>query len=440
MSNSLIYELTVVVLLILLNGFFAMSELAIVSARRTRLRQYAEDGHKGAVIALKLAEDPASFLSIVQIGMTLNSIFAGAFSGATLAGHLTDYLNSYSWIAPNGEAVALAVTIIAVAYVNLVVGELLPKRIGLSYAEPLAIRVAYVMRLFAWIAAPVVWTLKQSTEISLRLLRLADAPDSIVTEEEVKDMIAEGAESGVFKPAEKQMLESVMRLADRTVRSIMTPRVDMVWLNGDEPPEEHVRIMRHNPYSCYPVARGDLEEILGIVYAKDILDHAFDGQPVTVKGIMRQALIVPDTTSVLRLVDQFKQSGQHIAIVADEYGSVEGIVSLTDIAQAITGELPSPDLDHTTQIPVKRTDGSWLFDAMTPIDEVESILNVKNMQGDGDFHTLAGFVIDKLGHLPTTGNTLVWEDIRFEVVAMEGRRIDKVQITPPTPQHEDEAD
>ncbi|MBV8061318.1 MAG: HlyC/CorC family transporter [Alphaproteobacteria bacterium] len=431
------YELIVVVLLILLNGFFAMSELAIVSARRTRLRQLADDGHEGAKLALELAEDPASFLSIVQIGMTLNSVFAGAYSGATLAGHLTDYLNSYSWIAPHGEAAALALTIMAVTYVNLVVGELLPKRIGLSYAEPIAIRVSYIMRLFATIAAPIVWMLKQSTEIVLNLFGLAKVPDNVITEEEVKDLIAEGAESGVFKQAEKVMLESVMRLADRTVRSIMTPRVDMVWLDIDDASDKHVRVIRHHPYSCFPVARGDLEEILGIIYAKDILDRAFDGQPVTVKGIMRQALIVPDTTHVLRLVEQFKQSGQYIAIIADEYGSVEGLVSITDILEAITGDLPEAGQESATP-PVHRSDGSWLLDGMTPIDEVESLLSVKGMQGSGDFHTLAGFVIEQLGRLPTTGDKATWQDFRFEVVDMDARRVDKVLIIPPARQGEDE--
>jgi putative hemolysin len=389
---SLPVEILVVVLLILLNGFFAMAELAIVSARRLRLRQMAEDGHQGAALALGMAEDPASFLSIVQIGMTLNSVLAGAFSGATAAGHFADELNRVAWIAPNGGAVALGLTVAGVTYLNLVIGELIPKRIGLSYAEPIAVRVAYVMKFFAIIAAPVVWLLRQSTEISLRLLRLANPRDTSVTEDEVKDMIAEGAESGIFKPAEKDMLDGVMRLADRTVRTIMTPRVDMVWLSAEDSAGDNHSIIRSSGYSRFPVARGDLEEILGIVYAKDMLNAVLGGHMPPLRSVMRPALTVPDTTTVLRLLEQFKRSKQHIAVVADEYGSVEGLVSVTDILQAITG----------------------------------------------DFHTLGGFVVDKLGRLPNSGDHFVWEDTRFEVVDMDGRRVDKVMVTPPPEEDADD--
>lgn len=433
---SLSTKICVVFLLLVLNGLFAMSELAIVSARRGRLRQLAEDGHKGAKIALGMAEDPASFLSIVQIGMTLNSVLAGAFSGATLAGNFADYFNSISWIAPNGEAVAIAVTVAVVTYLNLVIGELIPKRIGLSYAEPIAIRLAPVMKFFATIAAPCVWLLRHSTERSLRILRLANPRDDSVTEEEVKDLIAEGTESGLFKPAEKEMLEGVMRLADRTVRTIMTPRVDMMWLSIDDSINENNNTIRTTGYSRFPVAKGDLEEILGIVHAKDMLNAALGGHLPSLKAVMRPVLTVPDTTTVLRLLEQFKKSKQHIAIVADEYGSVEGLVSATDVLQAIIGELPERGQDAGTP-PVKREDGSWLIDGMEPIDEIENLIGLKDMRGDGDFTTLAGFMVDKLGRLPTTGDHFHWEETRFEVVDMDGRRVDKVLVTPP-PEDESE--
>ncbi|HEU0117946.1 MAG TPA: hemolysin family protein [Alphaproteobacteria bacterium] len=427
---SLTAELVVVFLLILLNGFFAMSELAIVSARRIRLKQMAEEGDKGAGLALKMAEDPASFLSIVQIGMTLNSVFAGAFSGATLARHFAVYLNTISWIAPDGEAAALAITVAGVTYFNLVIGELLPKRIGLSYAEPIARKVAFAMGFFATIAAPVVWMLRHSTEISLRLLRLANPKEVVVTEDEVKGLIAESAESGIIKPAERDMLEGVMRMADRTVRTIMTPRLDMVWLDAGDSAEEHKKAIRNSGYSRFPVSRGDLEEIIGVVHAKDILNAAFDGHPLALKTVMRPPLIMPDTTPVLRLLDQFKQSGQHIAVVADEYGSVQGIVSITDILQAITGDLPERGQEAEDK-PFQREDGSWLIDGMTPLDEVENLLGLKNMRGEGDFHTLAGFVIEQLRRLPSAGDYFRWEDARFEVVDMDGRRVDKVLVHPP---------
>ena len=430
LSLSLIAKIGVVLVLILLNGFFAMAELSIVSARRTRLRQLAEDGHKGARLALKMAEDPTAFLSIVQTGMTLNSVLAGAFSGATMAGDFGEFLNGFVWIAPHGEVAGLVLTVATVTYFNLVFGEMIPKRVGLSYAEPIAIRVSYAMHFLAIIAAPLVWVIKKSTNASLRVLRLANPRDMRVTEEEVKDMIAEGTESGVFKPAERAMLEGVMRLADRTARMIMTPRIDLIWLNIEDLPQDQKQTIRSSGYSRFPVARGDLEEILGIVHAKDILNASFDGLPLAMKTVMRPALTVPETTPVLRLLDQFKQSGQHIAIVVDEYGSVEGLVSITDILQAITGALPERGQDNAETKPVQREDGSWLIDGMAPLDEIESLIGMKDMRDESDFHTLGGFVIDKLGRLPTAGDHFHWEGARFEVVDMDGRRVDKVLVHP----------
>lgn len=431
-------ELGIVFALILLNGFFAMSELAIVSARRALLRQRAEDGQKGAELALEMAENPASFLSVVQTGITLNSVFTGVFSGATLSDPLQRWLQQFEWLSPYSETTAMALTVVGVTYFSLVIGELMPKRVGLAYAEPIAARVAGFMRFFATVAAPLVWILSQSTELSLKLLRLANPPETPVTPEEVKDMIAEGAETGVFKPAEKDMLEGVMRLAERSVRSIMTPRIDMVWLSIEDDAHSLRKDIRASGYSRFPVARGDLEEIVGVVHAKDLLNASFDGQTLALKSVMRPPLVVPDTTPVLRLLEQFRQSGQHIAVVADEYGSVEGLVSITDILQAITGELPERGQDMASP-PVQRADGSWLIDGMTPIDEVETLLGLKNMRGDGGFHTLAGFIIEKLGRLPAVGDSLIWNEARFEVIDMDGRRIDKALVMPP-PDEDDEDD
>jgi putative hemolysin len=433
---SLPAEIAIVVLLVLLNGFFAMSELAIVSARRARLRQLAEDDNTGAQLVLDMAEDPSAFLSIVQIGMTLNSVFAGAYSGATLAGKLAVHLNDYPWIYPHGEAAALGITVASVTYLNLVVGELVPKRIGLAYAEKIAVRVAHVMGLFAIVAAPVVWLLRKSTDLILRLMRLHNPPEQKITEEEVKDMIAEGTQSGALKPAEKNMLDGVMRLADRSVRTIMTPRMDMVWLNVDDTPSEHKTVIRSSGYSRFPIARGDMEEILGVVHAKDLLNASFEGLTLSIKPVMRPPLIVPDTTPVLRLLDQIRQSGQHIAIVVDEYGSVEGLVSITDIIESITGGLPERGRE-TMAAPVMREDGSWLIDGMTPTDEVEAVIGLKNMRGEGDFETLAGFIVERLGRIPAAGDFFRWEGARFEVVDMDARRVDKVIVTPPVDETDD---
>lgn len=427
---SVLADIGVVFFLILCNGFFAMAELALISARRARLKQMADQGRHGAELALKLSEDPSSFLSIVQTGMTLNSVLAGAFSGATLADYYAPILNDIAWIYPHGGAVAIAITVSAVTYLNLVIGELMPKRIGLAYAEPIATNVAFLMVIFAKMAAPVVWVLKKSTEILLDILGFGNIQAMPVTEEEVKHVIAEGAEVGAIKPQERAMLDRVMRLSDRTVRTIMTPRLDMVWLGTEDAPHEHKKAIRNSGYSRFPVARGDLEEILGIVHAKDILNAHFDGHVLSLKTVMRPALSVPDTTPVLRLLDQFRQSGQHIAIVVDEYGSVEGLVSVTDILESVTGELPERGEEQSGK-PVKREDGSWLIDGMMPIDEVETIIGLRDMRGDGDYHTLAGFVVDKLRRIPSAGDRFAWEDARFEVVDMDNRRVDKVLIYPP---------
>lgn len=431
-------DIGIIALLLLLNAFFAMAELAIVSARRARLRQMAEEKQEGAKLALQLAEDPTSFLSIVQVGVTLNSVLAGAFSGATLAEPFGAYLNGFDWIAPYGPPLGMGLTVAGVTYFNLVFGELLPKRIGLGYAEVIAVRVAHLMRFLAHAAAPLVWLLRISTDMMLRLLRLDNPGVVAVTEDEVKDLIAEGTQSGVFKEAEKDMLEGVMRLADRTVRTIMTPRIDMVWLNLDNPPEEHVRVMHDSNYSRFPVAQGDMHHVLGIVHAKDMLNAVFEGNKIDLGVLMRPALSVPDTTPVLRLLDQFKRSGDHIAIVIDEYGSIEGLVSTTDILATITGGLEEGGPDDQYK-PVLREDGSWLLDGMMPIDEVENLVGLKNMRDGAEFHTIAGFIIDQMGRIPAAGDHFHWNEARFEVLDMDGRRIDKVLILPPA-KHEDEGD
>ncbi|MDD3029468.1 MAG: hemolysin family protein [Alphaproteobacteria bacterium] len=424
-------DLFIVVLLILLNGFFAMAEMAIVSARRARLKAWAEKNPLGTRLALGMCESPSTFLSTVQIGVTLNSVFVGAFSGATLSDQLANYLKTFPSMAAHADAIAMAVTVIGVTYISLIIGELVPKRIALAYAETIAVRLAFFMRGFETLIAPIVWLLSRSTELVLWMLRLHKDHRQGVTEDEVKNILAEGMESGALKPAERDMMEGVMRLADRTTRTIMTPRVDMVWLNIDDTPEEQKAIMRASGYSRFPVARGDMEEILGIVHAKDLLNASFDGFSLSLNAVMRAPLIVPDTTPVLRLLDLFKKAGQHIAVVVDEYGSVEGLVSLTDIMECVTGEIPGGDQDIVAQ-PVQRKDGSWLLDGMMPLDEVEAVIGTPPIKGHGDFQTVAGFMLDKLKKIPSEGDIVLWRNIHFEVVDMDGRRVDKVMVILPS--------
>lgn len=424
----MIWELLVIVLLILVNGFFAMSELAVVSARRARLQQLV-DGRtgSGARAAMELAENPSHFLSTVQIGITLIGIVAGAYGGATIADRLGGMLDDVEWIAPHGHTVAFVLVVAAITYLSLIVGELAPKRLALVNAEGIAVAVARPMQTLSRVTLPVAWLLGASTEGLLKLLRLPTTREQTVTEEEVKTLIAEGTQSGVFEPAERQMIEGVLRLADRGVRAIMTPRPDVIWLDVGDPAEAVAKEIRDSGYSRFPVCRGDVDEVQGIVSAKALLDQALHGRPMDLRAAMVEALIVHDGTPVLRLLELFRQSAVHMAVVVDEYGSVEGIATLTDIMESIAGELPEAGQENDGGL-IQREDGSWLVDGMLPVDEVEATVGVPGLKGEGTYHTLAGFVLERIGHVPTASEHFVWRGHRFEVVDMDGRRIDKVLI------------
>ncbi len=425
----MIWEVLVIILLILLNAFFAMSEMALVSSRRARLQQMAEEKRsKGARAALALTEDPGNFLSTVQVGITLIGIIAGAYGGATLADRLGVILDrEVAWIAPYGQQVAFAIVVALITYFSLIVGELVPKRMALVNAERIAASVAGPMGTLSRICLPLVWLLGVSTEGLMKLLRLPTAREQTVTEEEVKSLIKEGTQSGVFEPAERKMIEGVFHLSDRTVRSIMTPRPDLVWLDLDDPSDAIAREIHGSGYSRFLVCRGDVDEVQGIVSSKALLDQSLQGQPFNLRTAMVKPLVVHDGTPVLRLLELFKQATVHMAVVVDEYGSVEGIATVTDIMEAIAGEMPELGQEADGGA-VQREDGSWLVDGMTPIEEVEALVGVKGLKGEGDFHTIAGFMLDHLGHVPTAAEHFHWGGMRFEVVDMDGRRIDKVLI------------
>ncbi|KGM31481.1 hemolysin family protein [Inquilinus limosus] len=425
----MIVELVIVVALILLNAFFAMSELALVSARRARLQNMADSGHRGARAALALAEDPNRLLSTVQVGITLIGIFAGAFGGATLSVPLRDWLVTIPGMGPWADELSFALVVVAITYFSLIVGELVPKRIALNHAEAIASRVARPMQMVAAIGAPIVWLLQRSTELVLRLLGVSAVPAQTVTEEEVKSMIAEGTEAGVFVEAEREMIDGVLRLADRSVRSIMTPRHEMVWIDLEDSPDEIRRTIAESGCSRFPVARGELDELQGVIQTKDMLDRMLQGGPFDVAETMRPPLVVPDGTPALKLLTTFRSAPIHLAVVVDEYGSVEGLVTPSDILAAIAGEVA--DL---TDVPggysiVRREDGSWLVDAMIPIDEVERLLRLRGLRSeDGDYQTLAGFVLWHLGHLPKVAESFIENGVRYEVLDLDGNRIDKVLI------------
>lgn len=425
------FEIAVIVLLALLNGFFAMSELAVVSARRVRLQQMAEDGSRGASAAIELQEDPSRFLSTVQVGITLVGTVSAAFGGATLGDRLDVWLTRFPGLAPYSSLIAITVVVIPIAYLQLIAGELVPKRFALVYAERIAAAVAPFMRRLSRVAAPVVWFLGASTGLVLRMLRVPEKVENLVTEEEVKSLIAEGTATGVFEPEERRLIEGVMRLTDRTVRSIMTPRLDVVWIDVDDDPEAIRKEIVEAGHSRFPVCRGDFDDVVGIVHTRDLLHAHFAEKPFDIRAAVTDALVVHDGTEAMRMLELFKQSGQQMAVVVDEYGTVEGIVTLTDVLEAIAGEMPDMGAGEEEAGIVRRPDGSFLIEGLLAVEEVETALALKSLKDeDGDYHTLAGFILFKLGHIPTAGEAFDHDGWRFEVVDMDGRRIDKVLATP----------
>ena len=426
-----VWDLVVIALLIVLNGFFAMSELAVMSSRRARLEHMASKGNRGARFALRLLDDPTRFLSSVQVGITLVGVFAGAYSGATLAEPLARALPDE--IAPYSYPVAIAIVVVGITYLSLVIGELVPKRIAFNNPERVASAVAPFMARLSVAGAPVIWLLRLSTEALTRLLRIPDKPESSVTEEEIKLLIAEGARTGVFHTVERDMIDGVLRLADRSVRSVMTPRTELVWIDLDDPPETIRQEIADSGHSRYPAGRKGLDELEGIVHTKHLLDQVARTGRFDLATSLRPPLIVHEGTPVLRLLEMFRENPVHMAVVVDEYGVLEGIVTPTDILTAIAGEMPEDATDLEEDTAVRREDGSWLMDGMLGIHDAERLLEQKDMRDDEDFETLAGFVLAKLGRIPQTGDTFEWNGLKFEIVDMDGRRVDRVLVTPPEP-------
>jgi putative hemolysin len=420
----LVFELAVVAGLILLNGFFAMSELAVMSSRRGRLANLAQGGRKGAATALRLYDDPTGFLSTVQVGITLVGIFAGAYSGTAFAEPLAGLLRAMTGLGGGADTLAFGLVVVTITYLSLIVGELVPKRIALNNSEAIASRIARPMAQLARIGAPVVWFLSLSTEGVLRLVGIAPRAETTVTEEEVRSLIAEGTEAGVFKPAEREMIEGVIRIADRSVRSIMIPRREAAWLDIEAPDETIFDEVHRHGHSRYLVCRGDVDDILGIAHTRDMLDQLRRTGALDLAAIVREPLYVSESMPVLAILDRFRDAATHMAVIVDEHGALEGIVTPMDMLIGIAGDLP----DHGETVEpdaVERPDGSWLLEASMPVHAVERVLAVPDM-AFGDYETLAGFVLHQLGHLPESGESVTWKGWRFEVIDMDGRRIDKV--------------
>jgi putative hemolysin len=419
-------ELTLVAVLIFFNGFFAMSEMAIVSSRRMRLASMAEQGNEGARVALKLFDEPSRFLSAVQIGITLVGTLAAAVSGATLADRLGGFLNAFPLIAPQGETIAFFLVVLAITFLSVIFGELVPKRVAMAYPEIIASRVARPLNFIAMLARPLVMLMQWSSATTLWLLRIKTPTNQGVTEEEVKTVLAEGAESGVIEHEERRMMEEVLRLADRTVESVMSTRRDIYWIDlgdGDNKVRDEIR---ESPYSRILIGQnGGIDEPLGIVLKKDLLDQALAGKPFDVRAVLRQPIYIPETATAFNLLQLFKTQPEHFAVVVDEYGSIQGLVTSHDLLSAIAGELHEEHQSPTPSV-ICREDGSYLVDGRCDLTELEDALGLKLDRDEVDFHTAAGLALEAFKRLPRDGEITTWANWRIEVVDMDGPRIDKL--------------
>ena len=423
-------HLSIVLLLIVVNGFFAMAEIALVAARNARLRPLAEAGNPGAQAAVELKSDPSRLLSTVQIGVTLIAVLSGTFGEATLGDQLQRQLESYAgFVAQYAHVISMAAVVIGISYFSLILGELVPKRIALVHPERIAAALARFMRAIARGGAPIEWFLSASTDLVLRLLPLGTEATAPVTDEEINFMLREAAATGHIHQVETAIVEMALRLGERRASAVMTPRTRIEWLDLDDPEEENRRKIRNSAYSRFPVVQGGSQQVIGIVQAKDLLAAALAGQPFDLPAATRPPLYLPNTVTVLRVLEAFKTSGEPMALVVDEYGDLEGLVTQSDILEALVGDIPgSADADQRV---VRREDGTWLIDGMVGLDELKQVLAVSHLPGeDADFHTLGGYIMARLNRVPMVADRITAADHRFEVVKMDGRRVDRVLVSP----------
>jgi putative hemolysin len=423
-------EILILIGLIVLNGMFAMSEIALVTARKARLMKLASEGDRAASVALKLGEDPTKFLSTIQIGITSIGLLNGIVGEAVLAGPFSIWLQSLGLPEGMANIGATAVVVVVVTYVSIVVGELVPKRLGQITPEPVARLVARPIQLLALLTRPFVVLLSVSTHTLLRVMGVKQTTSSSVTEEEIHAMLEEGSEAGIIEQHQHEMVRNVFRLDDRQLGSLMIPRSDIVIIDIKLPPEENLRRLIESEHSRFPVCDGSLDKVLGVIHAKQALACVAKGQTPDYSANLSPSIYVPETLTGMELLEQFRANNMHMAFVIDEYGEVEGIVTLQDVLEAVTGEFSPRNAEDAWA--VQREDGSWLLDGAIPIPEMKDRLELKGVpeEDKGRYHTLSGMMMLLLGKVPSTGDYTDWEGWRFEVVDMDEKRIDKVMATP----------
>ncbi|MGE5602667.1 MAG: hemolysin family protein [Nitrososphaerales archaeon] len=424
-------QILILLLLLLANGLFSMAEIAVVSSRKARLQQRIDEGDRHAAVALQMAEAPDEFLSTVQVGITLIGILAGAFGGATLRDPLAQKLATVPVLAPYANALAYAIIVILITFFSLVIGELVPKRVGLNAPEAIAIRVVGPMRVLSRILRPVVWLLTATSNLVVRVLRLHKQGEPLVTQAEIEVMLEQGALAGVLSETESEMAQSVFRLAERRVGALMTSRMEIAWLDVAGTQEETRDIVAKFGHSRYPLCDGNLDNVPGIVEAQQLLTVALAGQTPDLGALMRPPLFVPETLAAVQLLDSFYTRGQHVAIVVDEYGGTQGLITVHDLLEAVVGDVTeAAEAEHARA--VRREDGTWLLDGGLPVEDFRELFNLEELPGEAEnmFETLGGFVMAQLGNIPAVADTFEWSGYRFELLDMDGRRVDKVLLAP----------
>ena len=417
-------EIAFIFLLTLLNGLLSMSEAAMVASRKARLQQLANEGDKASRTVLDLLEDPNVFLSTVQIGITLVGVLAGAVGGATLSEALAVSLASIPLLAPYSESLAIVIVVVSITAVTIWLGELVPKRLALHSPERIARAVAGPMLIVSRLFSPLVKLLGVATNLVLRLLGAKPSSEPLITEEELQVLIDQGTQAGIFEESEQDMVEGVFSLGERRVYSLMTPRTEIVWLDIEDTIEEIRFKISENEYSRFPVRQDTLDVILGIAKARDMLVASLSEGPIRLKQLLKPAFYIPETMSAARALEIFKEKGTEMLLVIDEFGGLQGLLTVHDIIEEIVGEIELEEPQAT-----QRQDGSWLLDGMLEVDEFKEIFSLPTLPHEDEYETLSGFVMLSLGRVPQTADLFEWHDLRFEVIDMDGHRVDKVLVT-----------
>jgi putative hemolysin len=428
-------DIIIILALVILNGIFSMSELAVVSAKRLRLEKMASSGSAGAGTAIALADDPSRFLSTVQVGITLISIFNGAFGEASLTARLTPALTVHGVPEQYARSAALIVVVVGITFASIVLGELVPKRIAILYPEFMATLVSRPMHQLSRLMHPFVRLLAMTTDFIMRLIGMRHRKDDAPTEDEVTGMIRESTDAGVFEKAEYDIAARALRLDDWHLRALMTPRVDLEFLDLNEPLETNLLRIADTQYARFPVYRGDRSQVLGIVHARDLFEQAIRKrslEQIDIDADITPPLYVPESVSAIDLLEQLKKNHAELAMIVDEYGDIQGMITLTDVMGALVGEVPAEE-DDAARDAVRRDDGSWFVDGGMILDRFRYLTGAEfgfPDEGTDSYHTLAGFILYQLGYIPKAGEVLSWEGWRFEVVDMDGNRIDRLLVIP----------